>query len=211
MQITFNPDKLSIVDIDEVRPNTWNPKGKKTQDYEKVKDGIRIKGLHLPIVVRNNDGFEIIDGEQRWTACKDLGFERIPIYDEGVMSEQEAREMTLWYQTQVPFDEIALAGLLAGMHEDFGDLEIPFTDKELEKYKQLAQFSWENFDTGESGEMAPRPKPEVLMIKVTEEQHGIIMMGIKQVQEENGECSEGRALELIVGDYLSGPHQQPPE
>lgn len=208
MNITFSPEKLSTVEIDAVRPNTWNPKGKKTDDYEKVKDGIRIKGLRLPVVVRENGGFEIIDGEQRWTACKDLGFTHIPIYNEGEMTDQEAREMTLWYQTQVPFDEIALAGLISTMNEDFGDLEIPFTDKEVEKYKQLAQFSWENYDTGASGEMAPRPKPEVLMIKVTEEQHGIITMAIKQVREENGDCSEGRALELICGDYLSGANQQ---
>jgi hypothetical protein len=204
MNIRFDPAKLQVVPIESVRPNSWNPKGKKTEDFEKVKEGIRLKGLRLPVIVRENEGFEIIDGEQRWTACSDLGFESIIVYNEGEMSEQEAREMTLWYQTQVPFDEIQLAGLISEMTTEFGDLEVPFSEKELEKYKQLAEFSWDNYDTGESGEMEPRPKPEVLMIRVTEEQHGIITMAIKKVQGDNDDCSEGRALELICAEYLSG-------
>lgn len=204
----FDPRKVSVVPLDSVRPNTWNPKGKGSQDYEKVRRGIELKGLRLPIVVREivdpERFLEVIDGEQRWTACKDLGYENIIVYNEGQVSDQEARELTLWYQTQVPFDEVQLAGLLAGMQVDFSDIEVPFTEQELDRYNQLANFSFENLDTEDPGDVSDRGKPEVLMIKVTEEQHGIIMMAIKQIQDENDNCSEGRALELCAADYLSG-------
>lgn len=47
-------------------------------------------------------------------------------------------------------------------------------------------------------------------ISFTLEQYGIVMLGIKLVREIEGDphISKGRALELIVGDFLAGPYRQ---
>ncbi len=73
--ITFDKDKLKEVNINLVKPNSWNPKTKRTKEYEKVRQSIKVNGQRQPIVVRevideNNELFyEIIDGEQIYTGC----------------------------------------------------------------------------------------------------------------------------------------------
>jgi len=66
-RLIFNPEKLKLVEIDKVIPNSWNPKKKDTEEYKRIKLGIELKGLRLPIIVREmGTNFEIIDGEQRF-------------------------------------------------------------------------------------------------------------------------------------------------
>lgn len=146
MNIKFDPSKIKVVGIDEVRPNSWNPKDKDTEEYKKILEGIRLKGLRLPIIVRENNGFEILDGEQRWTACKELGFEKVIIYDEGQISDKEAQELTIWYQQQVPFNEIELAKVIKGLASQYNDLELPFTEEQIQNYIKMEDFDWNQFN-----------------------------------------------------------------
>ena len=113
MDVRFKPENISIIDIQLIKPNNWNPKDLDTPEYQKIVQGIRLKGQRLPIVVREiGDTFEIVDGEQRYRACLDLAFEKILIYNEGKITDQEAKELTIWYQQQVPFNEVSLAKLI---------------------------------------------------------------------------------------------------
>lgn len=149
MGINFDNNKLQIVHIDEVRPNSWNPKQKQTKDYKKVMKGIEAKGLRQPVIVRENEGLEIIDGEQRWTACKELGFEDVLIYNEGKISDKEAKELTIWYQVQVPFDHLELAGLIKDMKIKYEHIEIPYTEIEIADMVKLDEFDFSQFDNTE--------------------------------------------------------------
>lgn len=145
--IKFDPTKVKIVPIEEVRPNSWNPKVKQTDEYKRIKRGIELKGLRLPITVRENDGYEIIDGEQRYTACKELGFKTVIIYNEGIVSDKEAKELTIWFQQQVPFDEIELAGVIKSLALEHKDLELPYTDIEIEEYTKLSDFDFNQYNS----------------------------------------------------------------
>jgi len=147
MKIQFNPEKLKIVPIEQVRPNTWNPKDKGTEDYNRVLDSVRKKGLRMPIVVREiePDSYEIVDGEQRWTACKDLAFKEVLIYNEGKMSDQEARELTIFFQQQVPFNEIELLPLIKEIVSYTGEYQLPYSDKEVEEKLKMLQFDWDQY------------------------------------------------------------------
>jgi len=135
------------VPIDQVRPNTWNPKDKNTEEYEKVKLSIQKKGLRQPIIVRETDtnSYEIIDGEQRWTACKELAFENVLVYNEGKVSDQEARELTIFFQQQVPFNEVELLPLIKEIVSYTGEYELPYTDKEVEERLKMLEFDWNKY------------------------------------------------------------------
>lgn len=146
MTIQFDPKKVLLVQIEKVRPNTWNPKASNTEEYEKIKEGIRLKGLLLPVVVRENDGYEIIDGEQRWTACNELGFKDVAVYNLGKISDKESKELTIWFQQQVPFYEIELASLVKKMVEEYGKLDLPFTDEQISNYIKLDEFSFDEYN-----------------------------------------------------------------
>jgi hypothetical protein len=144
MKINFDQKKLKVVTIDEVRPNSWNPKDKNTVEYEKVKTSIQQHGQIQPIVVRENKGYEIIDGEQKWTACKELGFKEVLVYNEGKMGDKEAKELTIAFQQQVPFNDLSLAKLVNEMVISYGEeLKIPYTELELKNIESTANYDFD--------------------------------------------------------------------
>ena len=163
-KLIFDKNKILVVPIGGVRPNTWNPKAKNTEEFRKVKKGIDIKGQRLPIIVRENKGYEIIDGEQRFTACKELGYNRVIIYSEGVLSDKEAKELTIWYQQQVPFEELKLAELVSDLAK-MGDIQLPYTEEEVEEYKKLFVFDFNKYNESLSEGLPTDNKKEIICPK----------------------------------------------
>jgi len=68
------------IPIDQIEPNPNQPR--RTFDpaqLESLKESISSDGLLQPIVVRRKGvGYELIAGERRWRACRELGLPRIP-------------------------------------------------------------------------------------------------------------------------------------
>lgn len=145
-QLTFD---YKIVDINEVVPNDWNPKKDDPEEYQKVVNSLINHGLKAPITVREFNGkFQIIDGFHRWKGCKELGYDKVIINNLGVISDIEAKEMTIVFQKiSVPFDEVMYAQLLTSMVKDSSRDEIlkklPIQEEELDAYMKMADF---NFD-----------------------------------------------------------------
>ena len=142
-KIIFDQGKLKIVALNTVRPNTWNPKDEDTIEYHRIVESIRQNGQRLPIVVRELDGYEVIDGEQRWRGMKELGAKKILIYNEGEVGDQRARELTIAYEQQVPFSPIDLAELVGGLLTQFEDVQLPYEEGAIEEMKALLEFDWD--------------------------------------------------------------------
>lgn len=201
----FQPERIQIVDIDSIRPNTWNPKDEDTKEFARVVASIQKNGLRMPVVVRENEGFEIIDGEQRWKASKKLGYSKILIYNEGVVTDQRAKELTIWYQQQVPFDEVKLSDLVKEMTGLYPDFQSPFTTVEVDEFIKVANF-------GEQPNMDFTKKNlEGLLtysVTVTNEQMGVIEQAlsscIEKVSKEDGiKIEKPRATELICAEFMA--------
>lgn len=204
-QINFDPKKMRVAPIDLVRPNTWNPKTSGGPEFEKVKRSIEQKGQRAyPIIVRDNGGFEIIDGQQRYTACLELGFKEVLIYNEGEVSDKEAKELTIWYQQQVPFDHIELAYMIKDMDNLYENLELPYEPIELEELLAISNF---DFDTIENETpIETDNNVRTLVLAMVKDKYDFICAALDAViaQEELQPNDRSRALELIVADYISG-------
>lgn len=163
-QINHDIKKLLIVNISEVRPNTWNPKDKGTEEYLKVKKSVQSNGQTQPVIVRQVkgiDGYEIVDGEQRFTACSELGHEKVLIYNEGYIDDKKAKELTIWYQTQVPFNEVELASVIKDLVVAYGmELDLPYSELEVTNMIKLNDFNWDNH-AGTDGEMKEKEPKRV--------------------------------------------------
>ena len=126
-------ENSKIVDINEVCFNPWNPKIKRSKEYEKVKESVKLNGLGMPIVVReiedDNYKYQVLDGEQRLTAALDLGYDKVWIVNLGQVSDEEAKSKTLWYEMAVPFDKEQLGKLLVDLVDK---VELPYSDAEIE-------------------------------------------------------------------------------
>ena len=202
----FNPDKLKKISIDNLRPNTWNPKDPDAPEFEKIKESIRINGLTQPVFVRQNKNdesdYEILDGENRYRAAKELGFAEIYIYDEGEVPDELAKSFTIFHQIQNPFDELQLAPIVLELNSL--DFELPYEEKEIEKFKDLTQFSFEDYSTeGPETKDDSEEGFKTLTIRMTAEQFEDVNNAIKTVAEGDN-VSDGRALQLLTQNGLLG-------
>lgn len=210
MDIHFEPTQLKIVPINQVRPNTWNPKDKRSKEFETVKKSLETKGLRLPVVVRETGEketpYEIIDGEQRWTAWGDLGNETVLIYNEGKVNDKEARELTIWYEQKVPFNEVKLAELISQMVVDYENLELPFDPSQIQEMVELVKFDWDSYKVTDDGKKEGEEDEEfrTLSVTMTKEQYEVVQNAIElvKVKAQAEEMSEARALELICAEFL---------
>lgn len=203
-KLDFDPTKLQEVDITKVHPNSWNPKEENTKEFLEVKKSVQLKGLRGSIVVRNYPNtpgeYEILDGQQRYTAAKELGYKKLYIYNEGNVNDQEAKEITIWFQQQVPFNRITEAYLVTQMVDEFGmdNLEVPYSAAEIAEFKDLAEFNFDSFE----GDDKPKENPDGTVsftLKMTADQHAIVTDRLKQYSHDY-ECTEAEALvEIIEG------------
>lgn len=82
--------------MDWLQPNTWNPNKMNAFMYSKELQSIKDHGFIDPLTVRRlaADRYEIIDGEHRWRAARDLSYERVPCYVIDV-DEVDAKKLTI--------------------------------------------------------------------------------------------------------------------
>lgn len=118
-----------IIGIERIRPSSVNYNRQTEFIYDKLMSSIRTFGFVDPVIVRggNQDGmfedgnWEIIGGEHRWKAAKQLGMEKIPCRDLGCVSDTTAqRLMIVLNETKGTPDEDALAGLVRTIRETEG-------------------------------------------------------------------------------------------
>lgn len=196
-------ENSKIVDINEVCFNPWNPKIKRSKEYEKVKESVRLNGLGMPIVVREIEDdsykYQVLDGEQRLTAALDLGYDKVWIVNLGQVSDEEAKSKTLWYEMAVPFDKEQLGNLLVDL---VGKVELPYTDNEIEVISGVSLISEddEDFDDEDFEEKSNFTKFSVSMIK---EWVNNLKDKIKQIQNDF-DCSEGVATYYLMNQINVG-------
>jgi ParB/RepB/Spo0J family partition protein len=74
---------LLKLELNQIRANSWNANFMDAQEREALKQCMHKAGPEktLPIVVRKmfDEGYEIVDGEHRWTIAKELGWEKISV------------------------------------------------------------------------------------------------------------------------------------
>lgn len=198
-RLEFDMTKIKKVSIEEVRPNSWNPKEHNQQVIDWLKQSIQIMGFKQPLSVRQNDGYEILDGEQRYKAMLELGAKEIYIYDNGEVADKDAMSETINWQIQVPFDDIKLAPLIVKL-DDMG-VALPYTRIDIDNYREMANFDFSQYDPGAYDNQDDSVK--TLNIKMNETAYSVVMEAINKVKQENN-CNDSRAIELICADYLGG-------
>lgn len=157
------------VDVEQIRVNDWNPKLKRSEEYLKVKESVELNGQVQPIIVReigeDEVKYEILDGEQRFTALRELGEEKIWILNLGKVADEEARASTIWLEQAVPFDDAMLGELLIELQNK---VELPYSDEEIELIAGV-QLNSDDEEEDEEEEVKPNTTSFRLEIAKTDE------------------------------------------
>ncbi|MBL7074110.1 ParB/RepB/Spo0J family partition protein [candidate division KSB1 bacterium] len=85
------------IELAGIKSNPYQPRQQFDREgFEELKRSIEEKGIIQPIAVRKaGDGFEVIAGERRVRACKELGWEKIAAYALENISDGEMLEIAL--------------------------------------------------------------------------------------------------------------------
>lgn len=126
---------IVYVSPNSVEPNPFQPRQDFESDrakeaFEDLKASIKSKGLVQPITVRQTEeGYQVIAGERRLRACKELGMESIPAYILQVTEDVDMMELALIENLQRdnlnPLEEAEAYSMLSGKydlsHEEIAD------------------------------------------------------------------------------------------
>ncbi len=94
--ISDTAEMVVKIKINSIRPNRLQPRKKfATDKLKELKDSIKEKGVIQPVIVRTiEDGYELIAGERRFRAVKELGYSEIPAIMKEV-SDADSLELSL--------------------------------------------------------------------------------------------------------------------
>ena len=120
-------------------------------------------------------------------------------------TDKEAKELTIWWQQQVPFDHLDLSYMISEMQETFGELELPYSDEEVDEMLKISNFDFDQY-ASERPQDDSNPDVRTLALIMVKDKYDFIVAALDAViaQEELQPNDRPRALELIVADYTSG-------
>lgn len=198
----FSPERVKKVDIEKIVPNSWNPKPADPPEMEYIKKSLQQNGYATPILVREKmGGYEVIDGQHRLLAAKELGYKELYIYDAGDVSDEEAKAMTIWMQTQIEFSEEELAPLVMELNDL--KIDLPYNELEIEGFRNLATFDFnEAYKDQDPVNTSDEKNENILTVKLTSEQFEIVSKSIEKTKSEY-RVSEGEALKMICEAAVS--------
>jgi ParB/RepB/Spo0J family partition protein len=157
------------VQIDEIMPNSWNPNVQDKAMFEKEKKSIQELGMLGSILVRDYFGkYQILDGEHRWKAAKELGYTEMTVETIGEISDQQTRFLTIHLNNLRGKDDVFKRAQIFKELEQ-GQLEmLPFTAEEIENEKQLITFDFAQYD--KSSDLPTRTPGMLLVLPLNDEE-----------------------------------------
>ena len=140
--------EVTMVQLDKLQPNAWNPNKMAEHKIEAVRRGFLSVGwlAAQPLLVWGTDETgarrdTIIDGEHRWLCALDVGFVEGPAVVLDGLTEREAKQLTvLLDNTRGEFDRDKLAAVVGELGLpaiDLGFLEQEMADLRTRAAEQL--------------------------------------------------------------------------
>lgn len=160
-----------IIPIDNIIKNFWNPNQMSKQVFESMKETIKQKGLFGSIICRKDgERYQILDGEHRMKACKELGWTELPVEcATQEMTNADVQFWTIYFNNTRGKDDIEKRSkILEALDKGQAQL-LPFTAEEIENEKKLFKFDFSQYETTDPG-IPANTLVKVLSIRFTEEE-----------------------------------------
>lgn len=211
-----------------VRPNPWNPNSQDEFMYAHQLEVMRQTGQVAPIIVRevgpDNDAgqgqhdeehYQIVDGEHRWRAAGDLGWNEISVNNLGVVPDTVAQMITvIMNHVRGESDPLSLGRLFKGMREEAaGDREkldrmtrwMPFRDRDIDVLVDAVR---EDKKVAAIPDRLRHTKDFVSFKFRVPKDAAVVCTRALETVIATGNCTTDRAFELICADYLAGADVQ---
>lgn len=145
------PVIIRQLSLDMIEPNWWNKNRMKPKEFDFLIKSMQDYGFTTAILVRPHkafDGreiFQIVDGEHRFKAAKQLNFESVICWDMGELDEDIAQAVT-YNQNHIKGDEDNIEfSKIYSQNKQPGLFAID--EKKAEALKQILGFDFKQYDT----------------------------------------------------------------
>ena len=126
--------RMLTVAPDDLKPNPWNPNVVAPGDAEKLRNSVENLGMFKPLIVRErSDGsLEIIGGQHRWQAARELGHETVPVFNLGRIDDAQAKKIGLADNARYGADDtLALAKIFKELDDWDPTTQLPIDEADL--------------------------------------------------------------------------------
>lgn len=142
-------NKFIEIEVSKLVKADWNYKEEDPKMQKQLVENIRKNGQLENIIVRQlgNGKYEVVNGNHRLDAFKELKFAKVTCCDVGEISEAHAARIAIeTNETKFKSDNIKLAQLLENIKSDFDITELqktmPFSLDEMTNMQSLIKFDW---------------------------------------------------------------------
>lgn len=139
----------------------WNYKTDSDEKKAVLLQNIKRNGLIQNLIVRElpTGFFEVVNGNHRFDALKDMGVESAHCYNVGKISELHAQRIAVeTNETNFDTDQVKLGRIFTALNEEFSTEDLlttmPYTETEFDMYKNLGSFDFDAYgSTSEGGDV----------------------------------------------------------
>jgi hypothetical protein len=157
--ITLKQLQIEHVVPSELKPNSYNPNRQTEDEFQMLLASMREDGFTQPILCMQ-DG-TIVDGEHRWKAAQEIGYETVPVVRVS-MTEAQRRIATMRHNRARGQDDIAAVAELMLDLEKLGALDwaqdaLLLSDEEMRRLVAMADTVAEDLSRGHEFSQAWEP------------------------------------------------------
>jgi len=184
---------LIKVKVEQLQKAPWNYKtdGRPELIEKLIKSATYQKSIGI-IAVReiSKNKYEIIDGNHRLDALKQLGVEEVTVENFGKISKAEAvviskQRNTIWFEDDtIKFAEVFKDEVLKEFTIDDLEQMLPLSKVDLEGYAKLLDFDWSIYDKNLEEEQVDQDEEKILRIVLNKEEQKIWAEWITKMEKE---------------------------
>lgn len=144
--MTIEQPEVKDLTIEKIHSNPWNPNEMSEERFNQLKKDMKEKGYLQFILAREspkeNGMYEIVDGEHRWKAAKEVGVDSLKTIVAEIPDDNEARKTTLNMNDIKGTDNpVALAEVLDSLTEEESaeelEQDLVMSRQEIEQHEML--------------------------------------------------------------------------
>jgi len=200
--------EIKSVPINEIRKNSFNPNVMEPELMAQLNEKIKEEGILQPILLRHIEPkgkikYEVIDGEHRYLAAKNIGYEEIP----AIVLDKKLPEAMIssinMNKLRGEFDTLRLAEVIHILHKTYSIEELEeklgYTSEQFKGLENLLQYDFDSFDDEGVELEKGLPEEHEFKIMLNTKQNRIIEKAIEVTKKEN----IADALVIICLEYLA--------